>query len=599
MNKATILALALSVAAGSAMAQYPTEDHGEDVIRTTGFPKLKPLVMTPIAGAPILQQPQRIDGSKMEIRTGKHGLCYPAIYDWNHDGKPDLVLGEFSTGETENNLKVYLNEGSRKKPKFTGRYFYAADTRDSLISNYQWCCIGIHPRFVDLDGDGCADILSGQYNPGLISWWRGSRDGFMPRQFVEQEGYIEGKHYSDPDRTSPNSNEYWNYTSAGFADFNADGLLDLFVGGGGGLRVALNVGTKEKPKFGLRQPLLGLDGKQIEAKTPEDKSGVYKTYMTPVDWDGDGVLDILATNEYSNSESYAVYFFRGVKTNFGLRFEKPLPLFTAADGGKALPGCQPMIAVGDLNADGVNDLVFGLSVPTYGKYVAADSVAWQWIADLKTEMPGKDAGEFYMYTTLDSLKDLIHRDKFMRGYYLGTLKDEKYLTLRHKGYPFVMYGTANPVKAVAKTAHVDPPAPVKTESFNAEEPVGYRIENTLEDYGFGHVTVLLDIKDGWHGYADVGDPKKQEFIPTKVSVELPDGVTRSGEVLEPYAAGGIYHGVVSFRQYYSLSNNADGTKYTGDTLPVKVRISYQVCNDQMCMPPAEHVVEKTFTLERK
>lgn len=597
--KQTLMLLLSLAFAGNAAAQYPKDNPAEDVIRTTGFPKLKPLVMTDIPGAPILSQPQRIDGKQMEIRTGKHGLCYPALYDWNHDGKLDLILGEFSTGDKENNLKVYLNVGSKKKPKFTGEYFYATDTRDSLISNSQWCCIGIHPRFVDMDGDGQLDILSGQYNPGLISWWRGSKDGFLPRQLVEQEGYVEGKHYHDPDRTSPNSNEYWNYTSADFADFNDDGLLDLFVGGGGGLRVALNVGTKDSPKFGLRQPLLGLDGKQLTTSTDPYGGTGFKTYIKPIDWDGDGVLDLLVTNEYNHKDCYAVYFFRGVKTNLGLRFEKPLPLFTAADGGKALPGCQPMIAVGDLNGDGINDLLFGLSVPTYDKYIASDSIAWKWISEVGIQMPGKDAGEFYMYTTLDSIKASIEREPMMRSYYLGKLTDDKYLTMRHKGYPFVMYGKANPVKAVAKTAHVEPPAPIKTESFNAEEPVGYRIENALEAHDYGYVEVLLNIKDGWHGYPDLGDPSKQEFIPTKVEVELPDGVEKSGSITEPYAAGGIYHGAIAFRQYYILYNHAGNTKYTADTLPVKVKISYQVCNDQMCMPPVEHVVEKTLTIDRE
>lgn len=596
--KKTFLMLMLVASAGNAAAQFPTDDPREDVIRTTGFPELKPLVMTDIPGAPILSQPQRINGSELEIRTGKHGLCYPALYDWNNDGKLDLILGEFSTGEKENNLKVYLNEGSKKKPKFTGEYFYAKDTRDSLISNYQWCCIGIHPRFVDLDGDGYVDILSGQYNPGLISWWRGSKDGFLPRQLVEQEGYVDGKRYNDPDRTNPNSNEYWNYTSAGFADFNGDGLLDLFVGGGG-LRVALYVGTKDKPKFGLRQALLDLDGRQLTAAVDEFGNSGYKTYITPIDWDGDGALDLLVTNEYNKRGCYATYFFRGVQTNLGLRFEKPLPLFTTADGTKELPGCQPMITVGDLNGDGVNDLVFGLSVPTYDKYVAVDSIAWQWISDVGIEMPGKDAGEFYMYTTLDSLKARIHTDKYSHGYYLGKLTDEKYLSLRHKGYPFVMYGKKNPKKAVAKTAHVDPPQPVKTESFSAEEPVSYALENVFDGEFRGCLSVTLDIKDGWHAYSDLGDPKKQEFIPTKVEVELPDGVQKNGGTSAPYTGTGIYLGQIKFKQYYFLFNGGEFKKLDNGTMPVKVRISYQVCNDHMCMPPVEHVVEKTFTMNYK
>ena len=100
----------LLLSGSSAVAQYPKDDPADEARRTTNFPQLKPLVMTPIAGAPILSQPQRIDGNKLEIRTGKHGLCYPAVYDWNGDGLPDLLLGEFSTGKLENNMKIYQVE---------------------------------------------------------------------------------------------------------------------------------------------------------------------------------------------------------------------------------------------------------------------------------------------------------------------------------------------------------------------------------------------------------------------------------------------------------------------------------------------------------
>jgi hypothetical protein len=225
------------------MAQYPKDDPADDVKRTTNFPQLKTLVMTPIAGAPILSQPQRIDGDKLEIRTGKHGLCYPAVYDWNHDGLSDLILGEFSTGKIENNLKIYLNKGTKKKPKFTGEYFYGKDTRDSIITNYQWCCIGIHPRFVDITGDGKLDIISGQYFPGAISLWRGNGEGFLPHEYIPQEAYSDGW-FQGPDTSKPDNHSYWNYTSANFADYNGDGLVDLFVGGCGGLRVALQAQSR-------------------------------------------------------------------------------------------------------------------------------------------------------------------------------------------------------------------------------------------------------------------------------------------------------------------------------------------------------------------
>ena len=116
--------------------------------------------MTPIPGAPILSQPQRIDGTKQEIRTEKHGLCYPAFYDWNGDGKPDLLLGEFNIGYQF--IKVYENKGTRKKPKFTGEWYYAKDLNGDTIRIHSWCCIGFHLQFVDINKDGYIDIVSGE-----------------------------------------------------------------------------------------------------------------------------------------------------------------------------------------------------------------------------------------------------------------------------------------------------------------------------------------------------------------------------------------------------------------------------------------------------
>lgn len=599
-NKTLKVMVACVLACAEAHAQFPTENYSEDVIRTTHFPKLKQLEMTEIPGAPILSQPQRIDGKQQEIRVGKHGLCYPALYDWNGDGKLDLLLGEFSTGDKENNVKVFLNEGSKKKMKFSGKYFYANDDEGNLITNHQWCCIGIHPRFVDLDNDGKLDMLSGQYNPGQISWWRGTDKGLAPRQFVDQEGYTGQKHYTGLDPDSPKSNEYWNYTSTGFADYNGDGLLDLFVGGTAGMRVALNEGTAEHPKFGIRKPLLFVDGTRLSSYPSDTHRGITKTYMTPIDWDGDGVLDILATDDYSVKGCNAITFFKGVKTNLGLRFEKGVPLFTMADGSKELPGCQPQIAVADVNGDGVNDIVFGLSVPTINGYEATDSIAWQWIGDLGIEMPGKDAGEYYMWTSLDSLKARIRDNENDRRYFLGKLTDEKYLTLRHRGYVFVMYGKKNPVPASAsQVLTVDPPVEVKTEKFEASCPVSYDIEGKLAD-SVGEIDVVLDIQDGWHGYAEQADFTKQEYIPTKVEIELPKTLLMQcgrNQAEAPYTGSGLYFGRQVFKCYF-FCVSPEGRKLLNDRkIPVKVKISYQVCNDQMCLPPEEHVVEKTIELK--
>ncbi|MGN0283171.1 MAG: FG-GAP-like repeat-containing protein [Prevotella sp.] len=601
-NKLPVM-MALATFSLAAYAQFPKDNPADDNFRTAGFPKLKTLTMTDIPGAPVLSQPVRLDGSQMEIRTGKHGLCYPAMYDWNGDGLLDLLLGEFSTGDRENNVKVYINEGTKKKPKFTGKYFYALDTKGDTISSKQWCCIGMHPRMVDITGDGRLDMLSGEYCPGRVGLWRGTDKGFAPLQYVEQEGYRD-KEYPSQDDTSPESLNYWNYTSANFVDFNGDGLVDLLVGGCGGMRVALNEGTKENPRFGLRKYLRFTDNSVLTIHgVGQEEEGIQprniKTYMTPVDWDQDGVLDLLVTYEYADKGDYPVLFYRGVNTNLGLRFERPVPLFTAADGTKALPGCQPMITVADINGDGVNDIVMGLSVPTVttvedplsSKRTVAEEIAWQWTHNLCIQMPGKDAGEYYMYQTFDQLREKIN-NKFEKSYYLGKLDDLKYLTMRHRGFVLVFYGKKNAKKAVAAPElTLEAPKPRPTQAFadgTADEPLSYRIERKGEN-GFWELSIYLKFKDGWHGFVDCPATEQQGMIPTKVEIEVTEGLLCSGPISKPYVGDAtMYFGEVKFLQRLYLKDKNAPKK-------VKIKVSYQSCDSSMCLPPIEHVID--YSLE--
>jgi len=68
-----------------------------------------------------------------------------------------------------------------------------------------------------------------------------------------------------------------------------------------------------------------------------------------------------------------------------------------------------------------------------------DSIAWGWIQDFAINMPGKDAGEVTEIKGIEGMKQVLEQPG-MRSYYLGRLKEYKYLTLRHRGYVYVMYG---------------------------------------------------------------------------------------------------------------------------------------------------------------
>lgn len=592
--------------------KVPTHDSLQWHVRTTNFPVMKELYFEPIAGAPILSQPQRIDGGEWEIRTEEHGMIYPTLYDWNKDGKPDLLLGEFLTGESR--IKVYLNEGTKKKPKFSGKWFYATDVNGNVMSNDQWCCIGIHPQVVDIDGDGYEDIISGQYDPGVISLWRGSANGFLPREEIPQLGYQPGKQFVSFNEPcwSVESRDYWVYSSARLADFNGDGLLDLFVAGGGGFRVALNIGTKEQPKFGRREFLCHVDGSILCTRdynevvaTGENFNAVnasgagdFHTYLNPVDWDGDGVLDIIATDSYGDASSWGVYFFRGVETDDGLRFERPRPLFMAKDGSKALPGCAPQVQVVDYNGDGVNDLIIGLSIETINGFEGAEDVYWRWLSDMRIQFPGKDSGEsLYFEGGVEWMEKHLKEDyKNYKGFYLGNLDDWKYLTLRHRGYPFILLGKKNPQKAVAIRQHAAP------RHFEYDKPAAKKYElpqidkkpvtcqgRVMKDKEGYYATIYMETTGTYHLYTAAAVNMNE---PVKIEFELPEDVTLKGDLETPptIVKGGseIYDGkVLKFVQKLNVSPDLKGV------LDVKIKVSYQSCDDDHCLPPTEvEIVEK-------
>ena len=115
---------------------------------------------------------------------------------------------------------------------------------------------------------------------------------------------------------------YWVYSSASFGDFDDDGDYDLIVGGSGGLRISENIGSPRRPSFAMREPLLTIDGEPLTILDrgaewlalfsevdipPADGDG--KSSPLVVDWDDDGVLDLLVTGSYRHPASQAVTFF--------------------------------------------------------------------------------------------------------------------------------------------------------------------------------------------------------------------------------------------------------------------------------------------------
>lgn len=483
-NSILLTTLIFCVISTQIFAQSATKNKSKKTLGPNDFPEL---INANIPGAPKLGKPQLIMGETMPVMGEGMGWAAPAVYDWNGDGKKDLLIGEFGSGlENEgmavgNFVRVYENEGTDEAPEFSDVYSYAGGDMDvkgatgTPLSIFTWCCMAFTPRFADLNNDGFNDLLTGQYNPGYITWFRGGENGFLPgikleelydTQFVKA---VDNSYYALP-ATNPESLNYWQYSSVAFGDFDDDGDQDMIVGGHS-IRLSENIGTKYKPFFGKREMLLDINGDPLKIREIPEGTAIYSptakdfpNYHFPpasgssqcvpyvVDWDNDGVLDLLITDAYVSQGSFAVKFYRGVKTKEGLRFEVGIPLFSTKNGEKEFPGSWLNICVTDWNNDGVNDLIIGASIATLdGTFNHELSWKWESKTGIGKKNPANTSAGFKKMADREDKSYQERRKKLGlskeemekqhgKSPYEGYFGKEEYKTLAHQGYVYVMLG---------------------------------------------------------------------------------------------------------------------------------------------------------------
>lgn len=74
----------------------------------------KELKQTYIKGAPRLTTPRFLTVGNSFMQVGKVGHAAPLVYDWDRDGKMDILVGEFEIKKSY--LKLFRNIGTNKKP---------------------------------------------------------------------------------------------------------------------------------------------------------------------------------------------------------------------------------------------------------------------------------------------------------------------------------------------------------------------------------------------------------------------------------------------------------------------------------------------------
>lgn len=223
-------------------------------------------------------------------------------------------------------------------------------------------------QFVDINGDQHNDILVGSFSgvPYIIT---GSEEGYgEPEQILDAEGetVLIADFWNDDedkwDKTDRCDSE-GHCTSVSAVDWDSDGDLDLILGDyyGGRLFLRINEGTATEPAFATVNQIIEADGEPMV---------IEKGLAAPriVDWNGDGLFDILC-----GGSKGGVYFYANKGSKSEPKFAEAEPLIEsfddpsnsflkrvpAKDGQPLLPGSSYHIEPFDYDNDGDLDLLVG------------------------------------------------------------------------------------------------------------------------------------------------------------------------------------------------------------------------------------------------
>ena len=473
---------------------------------------------------------------------------------------------------------------------------------------------------MDYDNDGILDFISGSYDPGDVYLFRGLGEGkyakvknivdendlplvHHPAEFGKYKA-LPADDYSD-EATTLCVASFGSWVAA--ADWDADGDLDMLIGSfAGELFLRENIGTRSQPKYSGESIQIEADGKAFKENC--------HTAPVVADWDGDGVFD-LVVGSGDGSVGWYKNIGSAAKPEFGSRNLLVAPAFVRSDikqhadtseharkflvqklteEDTPIQGARAQICVCDYNNDGKLDLVVGdhSQIEVARELSEKEQARLDEISQQIEEFSEKFQS-FQETLYGEKSKELPEDEKTkLEGEYQAltaeymTVEEERktfYKENRTASYVWVYLRNSNG----AATVGVKDDGTSATGVWQSDDsddsagnaPVVFDAElSTIGNQR--QLQVSFDIDSAWHLYADAGSAGNQEV---SIQLELPDGVSAEGEWEKPAAtmnpehrAQMLYRGSGVLKQNLNIEPDAEGE--------IKVVISYQVCNERMCLP---------------
>ena len=263
------------------------------------------------------EKPKYAKGKFLKNTTGVLSMdlemILPVSIDWDTDGDIDLIVGDEdgrvafveNTGKTEAHMPIF------EHPKYFKQK--AKDVKFGAL---------VSPFSTDWDNDGDEDLICGN-SAGYLAFIENLGGGETPKwdapKLLKSDNKVIRIQAGESGSIQGPCEAKWGYTTITVEDWDNDGLKDVIMNSIWGKVVWFkNIGSKNKPKLSKEKPILV----QWEGKTPKPEwywwnpepntlATQWRTTPTAIDWDKDGLIDLIMLDK----DGYLSYYQRYQNNN--------------------------------------------------------------------------------------------------------------------------------------------------------------------------------------------------------------------------------------------------------------------------------------------